>query len=54
MLWTDSTVVLTWLQSRPSRWKPFVGHRVSEIQELTKITDWNHISTKDNPADLIS
>ena len=54
MLWTDSTVVLTWLQSRPSRWKPFVGHRVSEIQELTKITDWNHISTNDNPADLIS
>jgi len=40
--------------SGSSRWKTFVGHRVGEIQELTVMSELNHVSTKDNPGDLVS
>ncbi|KAL0880272.1 hypothetical protein ABMA27_002729 [Loxostege sticticalis] len=29
--WTDSTVVLAWLNGHPNRWKVFVANRVSEL-----------------------
>ena len=32
-LWTDSTIVLTWLTSESCRFKVFMGTRVSEIQD---------------------
>ena len=37
VFWTDSTTVLTWLQSDSCRYKVFVGTRVAEIQELTDV-----------------
>ncbi|XP_018397720.1 PREDICTED: uncharacterized protein LOC108775764 [Cyphomyrmex costatus] len=52
-LWTDSTVTLAWIKSHPSRWKEFVQHRVSFIQELSN-SSWHHIAGKENPADLAS
>ncbi|XP_058827081.1 uncharacterized protein LOC131687057 [Topomyia yanbarensis] len=52
--WSDSTVVLQWLQSPPNTWKTFVANRVSEIQSSTHGARWSHISGKENPADLIS
>ncbi|XP_017875370.2 uncharacterized protein LOC108622175 [Ceratina calcarata] len=54
ILWTDSTIVLHWLQTSPHMLKTFVANRVSEIQNKTNIADWRHVSTSDNPADLIS
>lgn len=33
-LWTDSSVILAWITSHPSRWKDYVRNRVSIIQEL--------------------
>lgn len=53
-LWTDSQIVLSWLNSDPCRWTTFVANRVSEIHELTTIATWKHISSADNPADLLS
>ncbi|XP_050296650.1 uncharacterized protein LOC126736367 [Anthonomus grandis grandis] len=53
-LWTDSTIVLAWLSREPKTWQTFICNRVSEIQQLTNITDWNHISTHENPADILS
>ncbi|XP_039309934.1 uncharacterized protein LOC120358749 [Solenopsis invicta] len=53
-LWTDSTIVLAWLQSFSRTWTSFVANRVGEIQQLTTIQDWHHVSSKDNPADLLS
>lgn len=50
----DSTVVLVWLQSFSRTWTPFVAHRVGQIQQLTAIQDWHHISSQDNPADPLS
>ncbi|XP_018405503.1 PREDICTED: uncharacterized protein LOC108781885 [Cyphomyrmex costatus] len=53
-LWTDSTIVLAWLQSSSRTWSTFVSNRVGDIQQLTAIQDWHHVSTQDNPADLLS
>lgn len=53
-LWTDSTIVLSWLQSCSRAWTPFVANRIGEIQQLTAIQDWNHIRSEDNPADPLS
>ncbi|XP_011858105.1 PREDICTED: uncharacterized protein LOC105555687 [Vollenhovia emeryi] len=53
-LWTDSTIVLAWLQSCSRTWTPFVANRVGEIQQLTVIQNWKHIRSDDNPADPLS
>ena len=51
---TDSMLLLAWLKSPVARWKTFVANRVNHIQETTSVEDWNHISSKENPADLVS
>lgn len=52
--WTDSTVVLAWLNSHPSRWQTFVANRVSEILTTLDSSQWAHISSGQNPADCAS
>ncbi|XP_068987944.1 uncharacterized protein [Bombus flavifrons] len=52
--WTDSTIVLHWINTSPHTLKTFVANRVTEIQQKTHTSDWRHIPTTDNPADLIS
>lgn len=54
ILWTDSTTVLTWLQSESCRFKVFVGTRVSEIHELTESSSWSYVDSAQNPADDIT
>jgi hypothetical protein len=53
-LWTDSTVVLAWINSTSSNLQTFVGNRVSEIQTLTDAKDWYHVKSESNPADVLS
>jgi len=53
-LWSDSTITLNWLTSPSRRWTAFVANRVGEIQRLTKIESWRHISSSNNPADVLS
>lgn len=52
--WTDSTVTLAWLDKHPSRWKPFVAHRVSDIQTRLPSAKWRYVRSKHNPADYAS
>lgn len=52
--WSDSTTVLTWLQSDSCRFKVFVGTRVAEIQDLTDRDAWRYVDTTSNPADDIT
>lgn len=52
--WTDSTIVLSWLNSRPNRWKTFVANRVSEIITSMEPQQWSHVVSKENPADYAS
>jgi hypothetical protein len=53
-LWTNSSIVLTWIQGPSNKWKTFVGNRVAIIQEETVSATWRHVPTQSNPADLIS
>lgn len=53
-LWSDSTIVLSWLNTCPSELKTFVANRVSEIQNASKSSLWRHVPTEHNPADIIS
>ncbi|XP_025263729.1 LOW QUALITY PROTEIN: uncharacterized protein LOC105255169, partial [Camponotus floridanus] len=53
-LWSDSTIVLGWIKSPPCSLKTFVANRVSKIQDMTENIAWHHVSSKKNPADLIT
>ena len=52
--WTDSMNVLWWVRNHSRKFKPFVANRISEIQSLSSPEKWNHVKTKENPADLLS
>lgn len=52
--WTDSTVVLHWLNSEPNRWKCFVANRISIIQRELPQALWRHVPSLHNPADCAS
>lgn len=52
--WTDSSVVIAWLSSHPSKWKTFVANRVSEILTIMDNNQWSHVRSEDNPADCAS
>ncbi|XP_051992616.1 uncharacterized protein LOC127650972 [Xyrauchen texanus] len=54
VLWTDSTTFLTWIQSESCHYKVFVGTRIAEIQELTKVDSWRCVASDLNPADYIT
>lgn len=51
--WSDSKVVLGWLQSA-NRTKAFVTNRVAAITELSDTKNWRYVPTAVNPADLCS
>lgn len=53
-LWTDSTIVISWIHMFPSTLKTFVANRVSKIQRLTSPIKWYHVSSDQNPADILS
>lgn len=52
--WTDSSVVLAWLSGSPNRWKPFVANRVVEILDNVSGSQWHHVVSENNSADVAS
>ncbi|XP_055605258.1 uncharacterized protein LOC129753465 [Uranotaenia lowii] len=52
--WSDSRIVLSWIQSDQRRYQPFVGFRIGEILSLSKLTDWRYVPTKLNVADSLT
>ncbi|XP_072763744.1 uncharacterized protein [Anoplolepis gracilipes] len=52
--WTDSTIVLAWISSLSRKWQVFVANRVSDIHDKSSPSEWKHVKSKDNPADVIS
>ena len=52
--WTDSMDVILWVHGQSRRYKPFVSHRVAEIQEHSSPQQWHHVPGTKNPADLAS
>ena len=52
--WSDSRIVLHWLNSESVSFKPFVGVRVAEIQSIWDPNFWRFVPTDLNPADDLS
>lgn len=51
IFWTDSRDVLCWLNADHRKYNQFVAFRVSELLDLTDVSEWKWISTKQNVAD---
>ena len=52
--WTDSAVVLQFLQNESRRFHTFVSNRVAEIQHSSRPDEWHHVPGQLNPADACS
>ena len=52
--WTDSQNVLGWIRNASRHFKPFVANRVGKIHRVTEPSQWQHVATKSNPADLLT
>lgn len=52
--WTDSTIVLSWMNKESIELKTFVANRVVIIQEHSDLNQWHHVPSEQNPADIIS
>ncbi|KAK6169143.1 hypothetical protein SNE40_020252 [Patella caerulea] len=52
--WTDSTVVLGYLNNDVRRYQMFVANRVQQILDCSMSNQWHHISSGNNVADLAS
>ncbi|XP_063826513.1 uncharacterized protein LOC135075998 [Ostrinia nubilalis] len=49
--YTDSMVVIGWLQGDITRWKMFVANRVKQITDVMPASCWRHTKSEDNAAD---
>ena len=52
--WSDSTITLAWISGELRRWNTIVPNRVSDIMDVISPSDWKHVPTEFNPADLAS
>lgn len=52
--WTDSSIVLSWMNGNPRRFKTYVGNRISCIMDLIPPERWRHVRGIENPADCSS
>ena len=50
MYFTDSTIVLAWIQCTSRQYKQFVSSRVGEIQSISDPKQWRHIPGEANVA----
>ena len=49
--WTDSKVVLAYLQNNKKRFKTYVANRVHQIKNNSDVSQWYYIQSNENPAD---
>ena len=52
--WTDSKVVLGYLNNESRRFQVFVANRVQRIKHSTRTDQWNYVESEKNPADHAS
>lgn len=51
---TDSKIVLCWINASPHRWQTFVANRVVKIIENVPANCFHHVAGVENPADCLS
>lgn len=49
-MWSDSTIVLSWIKSECWQYKGFMENWVSEIQDLVGAENWRYVDSNSNPA----
>ncbi|XP_060577620.1 uncharacterized protein LOC132734785 [Ruditapes philippinarum] len=54
IFWTDSTILLGYINNKTKRFKTFVGNRLSVINENSTPEQWHHVDSCLNPADMAS
>ncbi|CAH8639763.1 unnamed protein product, partial [Dicrocoelium dendriticum] len=54
LFWTDSMVVLYYINNLSTRFSTFIANRLSAIHEVSSPNQWRHVKSEDNPADLLS
>ncbi len=52
--WTDSQIVLGYINNEARRFHVFVANRVQKIRDLTDPKQWFYVETNQNPADCAS
>ena len=52
--WTDSEIVLRYINNESRRFHVFVANRVSIIHQLTAVKQWSFVPGTQNPADLLT
>ena len=52
--WTDSTIVLQYINNSHTRFQTFVSNRLAVIHDISSPSQWRHISSELNPADYAS
>ena len=52
--WTDSEIVLGYLNNTQKKFNIFVTNRLREILEITEVDEWHHVDGVENPADIAS
>ena len=52
--YSDSTIVLAWLDGSPKRYRLYVANRISKTVRLMPPSVWNYVPTTLNPADCAS
>ena len=52
--WSDSSIVLAWLDGAPRRYRTFIGNRISSINTAIPSSAWKHVPSLQNPADCAS
>ena len=52
--WSDSSIVIAWLDGCPKRYRTYVGNHIASITSLIPPSSWKHVPTNQNPADCAS
>ena len=52
--WSDSQVTLSYIKSETKRFKVFVANRVRFIRKNSGPEQWNYVTGKSNPTDVVS
>ena len=50
--YTDSNVVLGYIQNKSQRFYVYVANRVQTIPKISSPKQWKYVGTSENPADL--